>query len=242
MSSNTAQVTDFWNRVFANDGSIEQPALSDPDLNNALQHFGDVQGKRVLDIGCGKGATSLFFARHGAQVISVDFSEVAIENLKKFCRSNDVTNIQPLLMRAQEIERIGPCDAVIGSLILHHIEPFDEFTGILRRTLVPGGKAFFIENNASSKLMLWVRKHVVGKLWIKRLSDPEEFPFEPAEVEMLRKHFVVEIEFPELLYFRLISAYLFRCRLMKPFEMLDNYFYRYPSFRRCSYRQYVKLS
>ncbi|MCA9010334.1 MAG: methyltransferase domain-containing protein [Planctomycetaceae bacterium] len=242
MSADTTQVTEFWNNVFASDSSIERPAIDDPDLQNALRHFGDVQGKRLLDIGCGKGATSLFFAQHGAEVVSVDFSEVAIENLKKFCRANNIPNIQPVLLRAQEIETIGPFDGVFGSLILHHIEPFNDFAAILRRTIAPGGKGFFIENNASSKLMLWVRKHIVGRLWITRLSDGEEFPFEPAEVEMLRAHFDVDVEYPELLYFRLISAYLFRCRMMKPFEILDNFFYRYPGFRRCSYRQYVKLS
>ena len=38
------------------------PAEDDPVLLAALKHFGDVRGSTLLDLGCGAGRTSLFFA------------------------------------------------------------------------------------------------------------------------------------------------------------------------------------
>jgi len=133
-------------------------------------------------------------------------------------------------------------DYVFGSMILHHIESFQEFSKILRDEIKPGGKAFFWENNAQSKIMIWFRQNIVGKLWVPKYGDPEEFPLTPSKIDELRNVFKVEIEYPELLYFRMISFYIFRGRFMKPFQMLDNYFYRFPKFRKNSYRQYLFLS
>ena len=40
---------------------------------------GSVKGKRVLDIGCGEGYFSRFFAKAGAEVIGIDLSEALIK-------------------------------------------------------------------------------------------------------------------------------------------------------------------
>src|ERR1017187_4202655 len=40
-----------------------------------LEQFGNLQGKRVLDIGCGQGDTSAYFALCGAEVHALDVSE-----------------------------------------------------------------------------------------------------------------------------------------------------------------------
>ena len=241
------QATEFWDNLFSKDqeGSysrVEMPDLHDPVLQRALRHFGILENKTVIDLGCGRGATSLFFAHCGAQVISIDLSEVAVNNLSRYCRDNDIDTITPIQMSAQDIAQLETADFIFGSMILHHIEPFEEFAHSLRKSIKPGGKGFFWENNAQSKMVIWFRNNIVGKLWVPKYGDPDEFPLTPSEVDEIRKHFHVEVEYPELLYFRLISLYLLRGHCMKPFQMLDNYFYRYPAFRKYSYRQYVCLS
>jgi hypothetical protein len=82
----------------------------------------------------------------------------------------------------------------------------------------------------------------VGKLWVPKWGDPDEFPLMPSEVQELGTHFHVEAEYPELVFFRMISLYLLRGRLRRPFKMLDNYFYRYPAIRQYSYTQHLLLS
>jgi tellurite methyltransferase len=43
----------------------------------------DLQGAKVLDVGCGEGKNAAFFARHGCKVTAVDISEIAIAHAKQ---------------------------------------------------------------------------------------------------------------------------------------------------------------
>jgi len=105
----------------------------------------------------------------------------------------------------------------------------------MRNVVKPGGKGFFWKNNARSKTMIWFRQNIVGKLWVPKYGEPDEFPLTSSEVDEIKKYFHVEIEYPELLFFRMISAYLLRGHFRSPFQMLDNYFFKYPAFRKYSY-------
>jgi len=126
------QASEFWDNIFSKgqDGSysrVEMPDFNNPLLQRALGHFGCIENKTVIDLGCGRGATTLFFSNCGANVISVDLSGEAIANLSKYCQDNDIRNVIPMEMPAQEISKLGKADFIFGSMILHHIEPFDEF-------------------------------------------------------------------------------------------------------------------
>lgn len=240
------QAVEFWDNLFAQGDQgyysrVEMPDINDPVLKRALEHFGNVENKTVVDLGCGRGATSLFFAHKGANVISIDSSEIAIKNLTEYCLSNSITNIKPIKLNAQEISALGKVDFVFGSMILHHIEPFSEFAMSLRDIVKLGGAAFFWENNARSELLIWFRKNVVGKLWIPKYGDPDEFPLTVREVGELKAFFEVQIEYPVMHFFRMISPYLLRGKFRKPFVALDNLLYRFPSIRQYSYRQYLLL-
>ena len=238
---------EHWNRQFsrggdAGAGGVRKPSAAHPYLDHALAHFGDVSGRTVIDIGCGRGEASLFFAGQGARVIAVDTSEVAIANLMTFCREEGIDSVEGHVLSAMDIGQLGPQDLVYGSLILHHLEPFDVFARTLREAIRPGGKGYFYENNAASKTMVWFRRNVVGKAWVPKHGDDDEFPLTPDEVDELRKHFTVEQSFPELLYFELASAYLVKGKLEGPSKRLDRALHRIEPLRRYSYRQELRLS
>jgi 2-polyprenyl-3-methyl-5-hydroxy-6-metoxy-1,4-benzoquinol methylase len=241
------QAIEFWDNIFAQGdrGSysrVEPPDPRNPILLRAQRHFGDVRGRTLVDLGCGKGDCSLYFASLGAEVISVDLSAVAIGNLQAYCRAHGVGNVTPVRLSALELRSLGSVDFVFGSMILHHIEPFEQFAEVLRAVLAPNGRAFFWENNARSALMLWFREHLVGRLWVPKHGDPDESPLTPQEVDRLRERFVVEVEYPELVLFRMISRYLLRGHCARPFEALDRYCYRFQALRQYSYQQYLCLS
>lgn len=238
---------DFWDDIFSQKQAgfysrIELPDVNNPLLVRALHHFGDVRGKTLIDLGCGRAATSLYFAARGANVISVDLSSTAIRNLQEYCDANGIKNIKAVHGSAMDIASFGKADFIFGSMILHHLEPFQDFAAGLGSVLGKTGKAFFWENNARSKIMIWFRKNIVGKLWVPKYGDPDEFPLMPSEVDEIRKHCKVTIEYPTLFYFQLISIYLLRGRLSRFFTFLDRYFYRYPAIRQYSYRQYVLIN
>ncbi|NOX08345.1 MAG: class I SAM-dependent methyltransferase [Gammaproteobacteria bacterium] len=66
---------------------LEKEVVSEPYFGKAvafaLDHCGDVSGKKILDAGCGKGLYSVFFALKGAEVTGVDLNVSALDIAKK---------------------------------------------------------------------------------------------------------------------------------------------------------------
>jgi len=232
-------VSAFWDRVYS---STEHGRVADMRVvGTALERFGDIGGKTLLEIGCGPGAASLFFAARGANVIAVDVSAKAIDDLKEHCARSGIANVHAVCADAFGIETLPEVDFVYGSLVLHHIEPFPRFASVLRQRMKPGAIGFFYENSATSQVLIWFRQHLVGRLWIPKYGDAEEFPLTAGEIDELRRHFQVEVEYPEMMFFRLASQYLFRDHLSAFCGAIDDFFYRRRWLLRYSYRQFLTL-
>ncbi len=240
----TANSQEFWNGVFAKAAEIPAPEGHIAEALARLQvYFGDLQGKRVLDVGCGLGTLSLALAKMGADVTAIDTSEVAVSKLNQFATEQGLS-IKAHVANALQIEALGPFDAAAGFMILHHIEPFPQFAASLARSLKPGAKAFFYENNAASKILIWCRNHIVGKLWVPKHGDADEFPLQPKEIDALRPYFVVRQEFPAMFFFQLVTIYILRDHirfLMNLIRDFDNFLYRRGWFVRYSYLQHLLL-
>jgi 2-polyprenyl-3-methyl-5-hydroxy-6-metoxy-1,4-benzoquinol methylase len=213
----------------------------DPVAQAALAHFGDVRGQRLLDLGAGRGEFTLFFAQRGAQVVALDQSQVAIDELRVACREAGIDNVEAIVADAFEIAEHGPFDLVFGKFILHHIEPFDRFAAALRASIAPEGRAFFYENNSMSRLLVWFREHVVGRFGVPKLGDDDEFPLQPSEVDELRRLFSVEVQIRETYLARLASTYLARGHLDRVAGKIDGLLHRISSIRRFSYYQDLLL-
>jgi SAM-dependent methyltransferase len=231
----------FWNKIYESNPT-RSPDETDPILLAAIEHFGNnIKGARLLDLGCGNGSSSLFFAQRGANVVSIDISEVAIQSLSQLCLEHNIDNITPIKCSAFTIAELGPFDFVFGSMILHHLEPFTTFSKTLNKSMKPSGKAFFYENNALSNLLIWFRTHLVGKYGIPKYGDDDEFPLTPAEVEILKQDFTVNIIYPKLAFLGLISVYLLKGHLHSFLQNLDNFFGKFDILRKYSYLQYLLL-
>lgn len=104
--------------------------------------------RRVLDLGCGTGWTSLFLARAGHDVTGVDLAEEAIAAAREIAAREELPRLSYV---AADYESFAPepiYDYVLFYDALHHAE--DE-TAALRtayRALKPGGVVFAFEPGA----------------------------------------------------------------------------------------------
>jgi trans-aconitate methyltransferase len=107
--------------------SIRTSAQDSPVVIAALEHLENVAHRRLVDLGCGTGEASSFFTVHGAPVVRID-------NLGAYCVEHSVRSVTPICMYTADVAQIGPCNVIFGSLVFHHVEPFEEFALALRAT------------------------------------------------------------------------------------------------------------
>jgi SAM-dependent methyltransferase len=119
---------------------------TDPENRYALQQLGDLRGRCLLDLGCGIGTSSTFFAVRGATVVGLDISSLMLSRASALGRRYEVqSRFQPCQAVAECLPlRSGTFDFVYGYGILHHTD-LQRTLEEVRRVLRPGGRAVFIE-------------------------------------------------------------------------------------------------
>ena len=104
--------------------------------------FPDLNGKSVLDLGCGYGWHCKFAADHGAvQVLGIDQSSLMIREAQ---RRNADSRIEYRVCSIHDFDYPAEtCDLVISNLVLHYIEDLQQVYRLVYRTLKPGGIFLF---------------------------------------------------------------------------------------------------
>lgn len=69
-----------------------------------LKFMGDVKRKKILDLGCGEGGYSRELAKRGAQVVSIDCSEKAIQYAINMAEKIGLTIEHYALMEIMSLE------------------------------------------------------------------------------------------------------------------------------------------
>jgi SAM-dependent methyltransferase len=83
----------------------------------------DLQGKSILDVGCGNGRLSFWFAEHGAYVCGIDISPQAISKAITIRRKNNLNRLDFLLYDGLSFPfRNGSFDMVNMAEVLPAIE------------------------------------------------------------------------------------------------------------------------
>jgi SAM-dependent methyltransferase len=115
-------------------------------LNNPafLAFIGDLNGRRVLDAGCGEGYNTRILARRGARVTGVDISERMIELAREAERAERLG----IRYERASYADLGPFadasfDAVVSFMALMDGPHFDRAMREAFRVLRPGGMVAF---------------------------------------------------------------------------------------------------
>jgi len=114
----------------------EAPTL--PEIQYILAHLGPLQGKKILDIGCGCGEASVFFAKQGAIVTASDLSSDMLDLASKVAALHKVEistvkgDASQLTLPDEEF------DIIYMANLLHHVD-VEKTVKDAHRMLKPGG-------------------------------------------------------------------------------------------------------
>lgn len=141
------QFKDYW------DGTHKTYSMGKITYDNWLDDYKEVLNNcktEVLDLGCGVGNDTLYLTERGFKVIACDYSEVALDHLKK--QLKDVKTMQLDISQPLPFKE-NTFDLIIADLSLHY---FDKKTTIeimkeIRRILKPNGHLLARVNSIADK-------------------------------------------------------------------------------------------
>lgn len=138
-------------------------------FKDIAENLNGLEGKKIVDVGCGGGLLSECFAREGGKVTAIDLAPTAIEAAREHAEAEglleiDYRNISVEKLLEEEGAR-GTFDVVVCSEVLEHVDDLPDFVANLSRLLKPGGTLFFSTINKTLKarfFMLFVAEDLLG--------------------------------------------------------------------------------
>lgn len=126
-----------------------------------------LQGKTVLDIGCGGGILAESMARKGAKVTGIDLSEKALKVADLHSLETGIT-VRYELIAAEALAAREPAtyDAVTCMEMLEHVPDPAAIVNACATLVKPGGHVFFSTLNRNPKSYLFA---VIGAEYLLRL-------------------------------------------------------------------------
>ncbi len=123
-------------------------------------HVGNnFSGRTLLELGCGEGYWSCWFASQGAAVTSNDVSEVNVRIAEIHANANGLT-VDGVVASCTDTRLPSESfDVILGAALVHHLTLCEEeaLYGEVWRLLKPGGLVVFMESLQNSAWLEYVR-------------------------------------------------------------------------------------
>ena len=142
-AASATEIRAFFNRAAQDEEHY--PSTIDPRIVHVklvLEHLGDLAGKRIADIGCGKGRFArIVQERHpSAAVVALDLAEAMLEHVPAGIHRCAAS------MTALPLAN-GSCDGAYATESLEHAVDIPRAIGELCRIVKPGGRIVIIDKN-----------------------------------------------------------------------------------------------
>jgi SAM-dependent methyltransferase len=159
-NSSTKELYDEWHSQV---DEVGEDNSNSPWHLMVKQYLGDLEGLKVLEIGCGRGGFSKYLLECGADLVAADFSEAAVEITKRFLQDRPRSEVM-----VADIQNIpfpdNTFDCVISLETLEHIPDPDKGLAELIRVTKVGGRTIVTTPNYLSSLgVLRVYRELTGR-------------------------------------------------------------------------------
>lgn len=126
---------------------FESPERDDyQQPEKVLEYLGELQGKKIMDIGAGSGYFSVKLAQKGADVIAADVNDEFQEYLKGRIQDNDIANIE---LRKIPFDSPGLEEKEVDMVLIvntyHHIESRADYFVKVRQGIKEEGELVIID-------------------------------------------------------------------------------------------------
>jgi len=152
---------------------------------NYIDKLSGLNGKQVLDVGCGGGILSESMARRGASVTGIDLGDKPLQVAKLHALESKV-NVEYLKISAEEMAAAHPqtYDVVTCMEMLEHVPDPASTIKACAQLVKPGGSVFFstINRNPKSYLFAIIGAEYLLNLLPKGTHDYAQF-IRPSELE-----------------------------------------------------------
>jgi 2-polyprenyl-6-hydroxyphenyl methylase/3-demethylubiquinone-9 3-methyltransferase len=135
---------------------------------NWIDALAGLQGKRVVDVGCGGGILADSMARRGASVLGIDLAQKALRVAQLHALEAGTPNVEYRETSAEDLAREHPesFDVVTCMEMLEHVPDRASVVNACARLVKPGGWVFFSTINRNAKSFLFA---IVGAEYVLNL-------------------------------------------------------------------------
>ncbi|HVE34753.1 MAG TPA: methyltransferase domain-containing protein [Gemmatimonadaceae bacterium] len=135
-----ARAYDRWARTYDTDANTTRDLDADVLRQSSLA----IDGRDVLEVGCGTGKNTRWLAARARRVVAMDFSPGMLDVARGRVPSERVTLVQHDIRERWPVDDAS-VDLVIGNLILEHVSNVAPIFAEAARVLRPGGVMYSCE-------------------------------------------------------------------------------------------------
>jgi len=145
--------------IFPPGEDFHRYARENSELPGISEFFGNLEGKHLLELGCGAGKMAVLLAKSGADVTAFDLSPLSVRTSRQLAALNNI-DIDFAVASGENLPFANDSfDVIFGKSILHHLI-IDLGKHEIYRVLKKGGKAVFVEPLGMNPVLTFVRKYV----------------------------------------------------------------------------------
>lgn len=182
-----------WNQASDAYNSLHEESLSliRVATGAVLEQLGTVQGRAILEIGCGAGQLCVELAQRGAKVTAIDISDAQLALAATRVERAGVA-VQLLRADAGDLSALASdsFDAVVAVFVTPYIEQIDAWLAACARLLHPGGRLLFAQDHPI-RACFWDEEMEVESVLPARSyfdSRPLRWTFTGTETGMTSHH------------------------------------------------------